>query len=556
MPKPRLPLVLLAVCALACPAPSSAGTVLTTEQWRADLRFLAEELPKRHRNAFFKTPRADFERAVAELDAKIPSLQDHEVLVGLVRLVAMLGDGHSRITLPVAPDVAFDRTHTTTPPVNDLRLALHHLPVRIASFPEGLFIRSATPAHRDLIGSRVLEIGKEPAEAALQKVRAVVHADNEMGFRLFAPTRLTIPEILHAQGVSDDPRRTRLVLEDPAGRRREVVLDPLDPAPAPVPIFVEAREVAPQPVPLWERNLQQAWWLEVLKPSRTLYVQINQVNDAGAESLASFARRIEENLATPVDRLVLDLRHNPGGDNSLNRSLLLAVLRNEKIDRFGHFFVLIGRETFSAAQSLVNDLEHLSSALFVGEPTGSSPSAYGDSRKFQLPHSGLTVRASSVYWRDWSADETRPWTAPDLAIEITARDCFANRDPVLEEVLRFSPGDLSGLAAAVARSGGLGGAFRLLYRLDTDPRHAELATEPLMIAAGAAFLKSGKAKEAASWYRETVRRHSASAPAHLGLGRALLLTGDQEGARKELEEALRLDPASAEAKELLEVSRR
>lgn len=550
MPTSRLLLTLFALFALAFPFPAPAATVLTAEQWRADLRFLAEELPKRHRNAFFKTPREEFERAVAELDAKIPFLQDHEVMVGLARLVAMLGDGHSRITLPVAPDVAYERSHTTTPPPSDPRLALHHLPVRIALFPEGLFIRAATPEHRDLIGARVLEIGKGPADAALQKVRALVHADNEMGFRLFAPTRLTIPEILHAVGASDDPHRTRLVVEDRAGRRREVVLEPLDPVSTPV--FVEAREVAPPPVPLWERNLRQAYWLEVLEPSRTLYVQVNQINHVGPESFASFARRIEETLATaPVDRLVLDLRHNPGGNNELNRSLLLAVLRNEKIDRFGRFFVLIGRETFSAAQNLVNDLEHLTSALFVGEPTGSSPSAYGDSRKFQLPNSGLTVRASSVYWRDWSVNEKRPWTAPDLAVEITARNYFANQDPVLEEALRFAARDLSGLAAAIARSGGLEGAFKLLYRLDTDPRHAALGTEPLMIAAGAAFLESGKTKEAVTWYRETARRHPGSAPAHLGLGRALLLTGEKEEARRELEEALRLDPGNAEARELL-----
>jgi hypothetical protein len=49
-------------------------------QWQEDLRYFAKELAKRHKNLYHATSKEQFERAVAELDASIPSLQDHQVV--------------------------------------------------------------------------------------------------------------------------------------------------------------------------------------------------------------------------------------------------------------------------------------------------------------------------------------------------------------------------------------------------------------------------------------------------------------------------------------------
>ncbi|QDZ06293.1 hypothetical protein FPZ24_01405 [Sphingomonas panacisoli] len=81
------------------PAPASAAAVptLTAEQWRADLRFMAAELERRHANVFHAVSRQAFTAAVADLDARIPSLQRNEIIVGMMRIAAMVGDGHTRV---------------------------------------------------------------------------------------------------------------------------------------------------------------------------------------------------------------------------------------------------------------------------------------------------------------------------------------------------------------------------------------------------------------------------------------------------------------------------
>ncbi|MBV9774990.1 MAG: tetratricopeptide repeat protein [Gemmatimonadetes bacterium] len=545
--------ILLAVLALPTGA-HGQKRALTDAQWREDLRTLARELPKQHRSAFdplrSHTTRERFDSAVARLDGRIPSLTDHEVIVGLASLVAMLGDGHTRLTLPQDTAVSYGREHTPTAPPNDSTLYVHHLPVQLDVYPEGVFVRAATPEYRELIGARVLEVGRTSADSALEAVRPVVHYDNEMGFRLLAPTYLVIPEVLHAVRVTDTPERTRLVVRDARGERREVTL-------APLPLFrpahfVEARYVAGAPVPVSERRLDDWYWLERIPASRALYVQVNRFGSREDESMLAFSRRIAAMVRdSSVDRLVLDLRHNPGGNAGIGRPLLEA-LAGSAVDRPGRLFVLTGRETFSAAQLFVNDLEHLTYAMFVGEPTGSAPSAFGDSRKFRLPNSGLTVRASIIYWRSSDGDEKRPWTEPHLPVQRTAADQFANRDPVLDSALAFrAPDDPAAFIRQVRGHAEWAPTMRLCWAFAADPRIPQARSEAGVAACGFQLLAEGQTATAAQWFQATLDYLPGSALAYYGLGQAQLRAGDRAKARAALENAVRLDPSMDPAKRLL-----
>lgn len=46
-------------------------------------------------------PRTTFEAAVQDLDRAIPSLTDAQVMVGLARIVALAGDGHTNLWLTI-----------------------------------------------------------------------------------------------------------------------------------------------------------------------------------------------------------------------------------------------------------------------------------------------------------------------------------------------------------------------------------------------------------------------------------------------------------------------
>src|SRR4029453_11934672 len=73
---------------------------LSSDALREDLRYLARELPSHHVNAFHMVSRETFDAEVESLDAAIPRLNSDEILVGLMRIVALIGDGHTHLDLP------------------------------------------------------------------------------------------------------------------------------------------------------------------------------------------------------------------------------------------------------------------------------------------------------------------------------------------------------------------------------------------------------------------------------------------------------------------------
>ncbi len=79
------------------------------EKWREDLRFMAREMEERHKDLFHTISREKFQNAVRLLDAKIPELERHQIIVEVMRIVAMVGDGHTNIYPTRDAVIAFRR---------------------------------------------------------------------------------------------------------------------------------------------------------------------------------------------------------------------------------------------------------------------------------------------------------------------------------------------------------------------------------------------------------------------------------------------------------------
>jgi hypothetical protein len=169
-----------------------------------------------------------------------------------------------------------------------------------------------------------------------------------------------------------------------------------------------------------------------------VYVGFNSVRDQDDESLTEFSGRLFEFInSNPVNVLVIDVRNNPGGNNTLARSFMLDIINSDKINQNGHLFVITGRETFSACQNFCNWLDRDARVVFVGEPTGSKPNFVGEGNEILLPYSGLRANASSRLWQDSFSEDQRHWIAPYLGAEMTADDYRSNRDPAMDAILVY-----------------------------------------------------------------------------------------------------------------------
>lgn len=118
--------------------PAEAQNLLSTQQWRQDLHYLADQIVRVHPAAFHNLSEQDFNSAVADLDRRIPALSDQKLEVELIRLVASLGEGHSRVSPPGLPDPMSDVAQVTR--FKDPRLAFHRLPLQLYRFSDGLYV--------------------------------------------------------------------------------------------------------------------------------------------------------------------------------------------------------------------------------------------------------------------------------------------------------------------------------------------------------------------------------------------------------------------------------
>src|SRR5688572_2353055 len=83
----------------APPAPSDAKLTATeVAPWREDLAFMATEMERRHKHLFHTTTRDAFAAQVAALDRALPDGGRHDAIVGLMRLAASVGDGHTNVS--------------------------------------------------------------------------------------------------------------------------------------------------------------------------------------------------------------------------------------------------------------------------------------------------------------------------------------------------------------------------------------------------------------------------------------------------------------------------
>ena len=243
-------------------------------------------------------------------------------------------------------------------------------------------------------------------------------------------------------GFTDEPGALKVTLEHAGGATETVVLEPggaLD-----MPRFgapdgwVTARgDAGPPP---WLDRVSEPYWFEYLADERTVYMRFASVRNDPEQPLARFCERMFEFIEqNDVERLVIDMRLNGGGNNYLNQPLIHGLIGCKKLARTGALFVLTSPRTFSAAAACAGNIERETGALFVGEPTGAGPNHAGDVKRFTLPNSGAALRVSELWWQWSDPRDLRRAIQPDLPAPITFEDWRTGRDPAMEAVFAYSP---------------------------------------------------------------------------------------------------------------------
>ena len=503
------------------PASTVDPSKLTSADWQSDLRFLQHKVHQEYAFLFKKVTAADFDLAVEELYKAIPAMQNHERMAGFGRIIALFKYGHTSLGWQFSP------------------VKYHVAPVNFYWFSDGLFAEGADQKYAAIVGAKLLKVEGMKVEEALKKIKPLVPAENDQYFKAYGLDMLVIPEALHAQGITKALKKSIHYSFEKNGKIIELDIETKESFHLPRNYgfakqegdWISARNQ--ENTPFYLKNLEKNYYFEYLPANRTVYVRQSQVLDDKSETIAVFYKKVFDFIEkNEVDKLVIDVRLNGGGNNYKNKP--------------GKLFVITGRRTFSACQNLVNELSNYTNAIFVGEPTAENINFWGDTRRIELPKTGLSAFLSFAWWQDKPQWENADWLAPQLAVDMSFEEYKTNKDPVLDACLNFN--DNNAIVDPIAHLRDLFMARKITeleseaIKMVTDPRYRYINFESNFNEAGYKLLNEKQTEGAIFVFGLNTRLFPNSANAWDSYAEAHWKSGKIDQAIEYYNKAINLDP--------------
>ena len=390
--------------------------ITRNEAWTRDIGYLEKRINELHYSPNHAISKGDFSKKIQDIKASVASLSDEEIVVELIKVVGSLGNGHNLI-IPTSPKKG----------------ALKKLPVQFYQFNDGIFIVDAEEDLKQWIGYKVELIENTPIEEALKKTNAVNARDNDMQSLWLGPYYLGIPDVLKDFGIIKDTEEATITLSDVRGKSQKVKMKPISWSFTGFPKLPKLKD---NEQPLFLSKTDDPYWYKKFPENDAIYVQFNVVSEKEEQSLKDFNIELRNQITqNNTQHLILDLRHNHGGNGSILPPMLKTIINFEVMNPDGDVFVLMGRETFSAAQNLLTDITKYTNAILVGEPSGSKPNHIGEAGWFKLPYSGLMGLISTQFHQTSKEEDHRKWIAPHIPVGLSSTDYFTGKDKAMNTVM-------------------------------------------------------------------------------------------------------------------------
>ncbi|WBW97501.1 S41 family peptidase [Oceanirhabdus sp. W0125-5] len=381
--------------------------VRSQTRWTKAIEYLEKELPKRHKNLFFSLSKEKFHEDIDNLKRLINTLSDEEITMELSKIIASVGDGHTTLKFDVKSMV----------------------PVKLFWFKEGIFITDTVQEYKDALNHRVIAVNGKNIDEVVKELSKVISHENEMQIKNLVPQYMCIPEVLKGLNIIEDYRNIIFTVEDYEGKTFDIKIDSVDKRKYNELKFTDVRNT----IPLYMMNYDKYYWYKYLEKEKVLYFKYNVCSNMQDKSVKEFGQEILEFIdKNPVEKLVIDMRNNGGGNSSL-LDKFIRNLKKKDINEKDKLFVIVGRETFSSAILNSLALKNYTNAVFYGEPTGGKPNHYGEVKGFSLPGKSLYVTYSTKFFKH-SIEDTSTFI-PDIIIEPSIESYIDEKDPVLEFIL-------------------------------------------------------------------------------------------------------------------------
>lgn len=382
------------------------------EGWRYDTWLLDRELRRIHFNPYLRVTPEQRDGWISIINSGIPTWSDEKIQVELMKYVASFGDGHTNIRIP----------------------SLQRPKIQLFWFKEGIYITAAASEHKEILGAKIIAVEGKPVEELAAMATPLICHENPQLIKAQVPNFITNTTVLKGLGLNPKNGEVNLTVETQLGNTKSLHL----PLSADFQVKPDWELLSTNSQILTLKNRIDPYWFEHIPELNAVYFQYNSVRSNPQNPLPQFAESMYKFIDdNKIQRLIIDVRWNGGGNTFLSQPFINGLLERRSLKSSPNLFVIIGRNTYSAAQNFTTDIGRACQPIYVGEPTGSSPNFIGESIPYSLPYSKMSGTVSDLYWqRSWPMDD-RIWIAPDLPATPSFQAFASGKDPAMEAIKAF-----------------------------------------------------------------------------------------------------------------------
>ena len=387
----------------------SVDELSQNEGWETDIQWLADSFPNLHYNLFMYEPEDSLHSRLCILEQNLDNLSDMETVMELTGALASMRCSHTGIAFWDYGNWAI-------------------YPISVMWLDEGLYVTAVDAEYSDLIGSKLIEYGGDPAIEAAAAMAEMFPATNDVVRRTRAENFMMMAYPMEALGFGDADSLVSFSFLCATGDTVIIQFKAIDYSTVNMESFHYCESVT---LPLWLGS-DDFYWYRYLPDRKILYCAYNSCALMSDYHIDNYVEDLREHIDYEhVDAVVVDLRRNTGG-NSLVAEPLIDWLRELSENGGIRLYLIIGRWTYSSGILNAIEISEIPGVTVFGENTGGAPNHLGEVKTAQLPWSGLSISYPTNYFQRVEGEGTT--MIPDIRIPLDSGMLFEGQNRILDAI--------------------------------------------------------------------------------------------------------------------------
>lgn len=254
-------------------------------------------------------------------------------------------------------------------------------PLVLKRFPDGYYLTESLKKNRELLGTKLLKVNGMGVQEVETRFSVLIPNENSTSLKYYFPNKLREPKLLEYFGIVEDDLCSFTF--DLDGNEKTIKLKSVKYDVE----LISLNEFVAEPQETL--TVKDKYWTKYYDYCATFYFQYNSCEENDYPTVFDVIKEISELKPRNV---IVDLRNNKGGDSDILEPLIEYL---ETMSAEIRTIIFIGPDTYSSAIINLLSLNKIKNSISIGGIPHGSPTHFGETDKFTLKNTGLTIQTST-----------------------------------------------------------------------------------------------------------------------------------------------------------------